>query len=466
MNALEGNIPIYFYGQQYGFSTLETLLVAIGIKIFGHTSLAIRMPMLFLFLIAFTFFVLNLKRLINKDTLLIVLIIVLSVTAPSWILASLKARGGYLTAFFISNLMVFLALYKDINKIWVLISQGFLVVLLFESQKLWIPSTILIVIASLSVVNNYFSVSWRKILALTTSIVISFSAFHLYKQKVYTVWQEPKIGLLSILNKLPELPSLILSSFNGNYWLHISFDEKFNLNNTANSVLLLVIILISINLFIKAHFKNILPIIIISAIFGSLIGYIAPLSSSRYLLPLHFTIYYCISFLIICFPHKIIKRLFTVLSIVIIAAQVHYLPKFLNYSFINISAEDNYKGGIVNDDTALFEDLLGILRLTGVNNVVSVNNFLQYYIIYFSGGEIVAVGPPKECRIPENLRIVRNNYIIDNNNIAAIGFNMNRRASNHVPIVIKDKIWFLPRPPKIVLSKLNLYPPDFEIPDH
>ena len=46
LDALDGHFPVYFSGQNYGLSTLEALLVSLGVLIFGTSMLAVKLPML------------------------------------------------------------------------------------------------------------------------------------------------------------------------------------------------------------------------------------------------------------------------------------------------------------------------------------------------------------------------------------------------------------------------------------
>jgi hypothetical protein len=99
-------LPIFMLGRGHGLSMLEAALTASSITIFGATPLAIKLAMLALWLVGLIFFVLAIKELFCPR--LAVLIAPLLALAPGWAVWSMKARGGYITAFVFSNIGLWL----------------------------------------------------------------------------------------------------------------------------------------------------------------------------------------------------------------------------------------------------------------------------------------------------------------------------------------------------------------------
>ena len=98
-HLLEGRgVPVYFYGQQYGFSLIEVLLIAPGQAIFGAGTWVIKIPMLLFWSLGVWFFLKAVYRVLDrKDLAWLITLILLAL--PAWLAWSTKARGGYVTAF-------------------------------------------------------------------------------------------------------------------------------------------------------------------------------------------------------------------------------------------------------------------------------------------------------------------------------------------------------------------------------
>lgn len=100
------NIPVYFYGQSYGFAFIEVISVSFWILILGANIWALKLGGLMIFSLAIFFFFQGLQRR-SVDILTSVLICLLIVTFPTWTLWGLMVRGGYITAFLGLGLMYF-----------------------------------------------------------------------------------------------------------------------------------------------------------------------------------------------------------------------------------------------------------------------------------------------------------------------------------------------------------------------
>ena len=91
-------LAYYFYLQNYGFSTIETIVTALFIKICGPGVWALKLGGLFLYSLGSSFLV---RYLIDKQTgrLLVFCSIIIIVAFPPWFMWGMLMRGGYITAF-------------------------------------------------------------------------------------------------------------------------------------------------------------------------------------------------------------------------------------------------------------------------------------------------------------------------------------------------------------------------------
>lgn len=92
------NLPIYFYGQQYGFALVEVLSTALFLLFLGNGVFALKLGGLLVFSLGIT----CIKQLMSDWQLkpyTVWLLVLLMSVFPVWFLWAAKVRGGYVTAF-------------------------------------------------------------------------------------------------------------------------------------------------------------------------------------------------------------------------------------------------------------------------------------------------------------------------------------------------------------------------------
>jgi 4-amino-4-deoxy-L-arabinose transferase-like glycosyltransferase len=92
----------FFYGQRYGFTFLESGTAALFFALFGVSSASLKAAMLVLWIIGANLFILAMRRFEGQAAALITGVFLLF--TPSWAAWSMKARGGYVTAFLLFGL--------------------------------------------------------------------------------------------------------------------------------------------------------------------------------------------------------------------------------------------------------------------------------------------------------------------------------------------------------------------------
>lgn len=91
-------LPIYFYGQNYGLSIFEVFTTAFWIKIVGVGIWALRLGGLTLFSLGILFFYKGLLVRNYSQKLAFIFVLVL-LSFPTWMLWGMMVRGGYVTSF-------------------------------------------------------------------------------------------------------------------------------------------------------------------------------------------------------------------------------------------------------------------------------------------------------------------------------------------------------------------------------
>lgn len=126
---------VFPYGVSYGFALLETVPAAIGFRLFGPSPAVLIGSMFALFLVGLVFyerafFCLTGDREWSRGLTLILALM------PVWIVWSMKARGGYLSAFVLFGVVLWLAARDNLDTKDAVLGGG-LVGLLAHSQAFW-----------------------------------------------------------------------------------------------------------------------------------------------------------------------------------------------------------------------------------------------------------------------------------------------------------------------------------------
>jgi hypothetical protein len=130
-------LPVFFYGQNYGFSLLEVVPAAAAFALFGSGPLVLALAMLGLFLVGLLFWERALAHLAGSRAWGRTLALTLGLL-PVWIVWSTKARGGYLSAFALVGVAAWL-LSRDRFSRGDAVLTGLVVGAAFQAQPLWVP---------------------------------------------------------------------------------------------------------------------------------------------------------------------------------------------------------------------------------------------------------------------------------------------------------------------------------------
>src|SRR6185437_16953965 len=96
----KGDFKIYFWGQQYGLAVVETSTGALAFKVFGMNVYSLKLAMLALWTMGVLLLFAGVKNLSGWNVAAIFALLLIAF--PAWGLWSMKARGGYITAFVFS----------------------------------------------------------------------------------------------------------------------------------------------------------------------------------------------------------------------------------------------------------------------------------------------------------------------------------------------------------------------------
>ncbi len=453
IDIIEGKMPFYFYGQKYGLAFFEAALISLGILIFGTSALAIKIPMLLLWLSAVIFIALSFSSLLKHNKWLVFLFITVLILSPTWLVWSLKARGGYLTSFFFTSLIIFLLIKnKNNTKLYLWLITGALLVVIYESQPLWVPGLIPIIVFFLSTQKDSRRNIVKSLIALTLSAITAFCILTYLKSDIYVAWHTPKPNFADRLGQMDQLPETLLDNLGGNYFLKTTYDPN---NHDFSKWFLIVCLAFSfwtIYDFIVKRKRDYSFIFLISTVF-SLTGFFVK-SHPRYLLPFFG---FALMMMVSSFAkmkNRNVKRSLIISLIVTVIIGIYTVTNFKNYSFVNMSITKI--DSRIKSDEKIMKKLIHILHNQNIKYVYSTNEFLQYQINYMTKNEILTIGRKDRCRIPENIEKVMKAYEENNKQFAIIGYNFHQKYSRKVPLV-DNKIFYVLNPDRSTLEKVGFF---------
>lgn len=208
-----GEIPWFFWGQRYGFSLIEVCTISVFHHLLGYSDLAVKLAMLLIWLVALTgLFLFAKEKLSPQWAFALVLLFALH---PVWFYWSLKARGGYLTTLASTGWLFYLA-SKQTIPLWLRgLGMGILLALIYHAMKLWIPSSLLMLIA----LAYHQDKRWQLSLFTLAGFSISFTGMYLLSLNYVDYWH-PSVLDFSLWQKNAGLAlNRLQDFFEGNYFL-------------------------------------------------------------------------------------------------------------------------------------------------------------------------------------------------------------------------------------------------------
>jgi hypothetical protein len=391
------DFPIFFYGQNYGFSLIEVLFIIPFYWVLGISTLAVKLAMLTLWTVGVVFFYKLLTTISSKNPWLPFLITLLLIFTPAWAVWSMKARGGYLTAFTLSSVLLYLLFHKGYCKKWITYAFcGLLIIIIYQSQSLWIYA-----IAAIGLYKVLFQKNIKNTIVLALSILVFNIIFNQLRDGII-LYYLPSITAPTadnILSYLARIPLYIFNNIQGHYYFREiqqpnMFCALFAYVFTTVSLLLPIAAFV---LFVSRKWRY-LPFIL------SAIGILPLLAATmwrpsmepRYLLPLSGTVLLSIFFLL---KDKNIKLSLPILipyiTVIIIGAIA--LTGFHRFSFIQYREKS-------------FTQAIQYLQSKGVGHAFCHNGMVGWQFIFYSDEQLLCREGTLMGRYPEYYKIINNAY--------------------------------------------------------
>lgn len=327
------NFPVFFYGQNYGLSTLEVFFAAFWIKLLGSTILALKLASLSLFSLGITFITIGLqkKSIVNWK---IILIISLLITFPSWTLWATYLRGGYLTAFLCCCLVFYLT-SGSMNKNRHFVLLGLIAGIGFLSQMLIFFAGIMLIL--------FFIIeekpSWKQlvILSISSNVIILF--FQLFKVE-NPFWIGPKLFDFSVSL---ETKMLYLSeNFIPSYSNYFYFSHPLKIPVIWNSALIISLLLILVFIIFSFIYKmkKRIVLVFLGLLFGCLLLiFLIEIPEPRYLLGLFNLVLFYLIYVFVVQPTTLRLRIILFAIIFINTFSIGFSYFIPRQEFLSLKSE-------------------------------------------------------------------------------------------------------------------------------
>lgn len=452
-------IPIFFYGQNYGFSLIEALFGALGYKLLGVSALSLKLSMLALWIIGVLFYYLAASNIIGDNrkgfwlTLLLIFI-------PAWAIWSMKARGGYTTAFVVSSIIIFLISQSRINCVkWFVI--GIATSIVFLSQRIWIvgllPILLFRAIKKCKISHIISFISGVTLMALIVNLLVKF----IKGGSNLIFFTTPVIFNFSLINNALKLLKSIYVNLTGFYYLDYFFNSDFVTSAIAVIWIILIIIgvVIQITQIKKRKYDTWAHILFLSTTFTIISTWVldSPFFGYRYLLPLSGLMILWIGVEISDYVSKNIqfKKACYLLSFTLIILGVYSLISFRDFTFlpkIKISGEN------ISEEKRI-SLLIKYLKDNDIKYTFSLEPLLTWYAMFYSKEEILSRHTEPYDRYPEYPQAVDKAFE-ERKKTAIIGYSyaipkyLLKNLGNI--IVIGNRYFIYPNPDRRLLTSVGL----------
>ncbi len=218
-HVLQGKeFPMFFYGQHYAFSPVETVVSALAFLVAGVGGTSLKVAGLTLWTLGVVFLFMALSRVLSAArSFWIAVIFVLN---PAWAVWSMRMGGGYLTAFAASSMLVWLILgERDRETVWHWLAAGVLTAVIYLSQPLWLPGLLPIVGLVLATRRRFSWALGYLAVAAALTLLIKFGT-----AAPDLPWNGPTIGNPALFASLPDVARQIYLELTGSYYWYWAID--------------------------------------------------------------------------------------------------------------------------------------------------------------------------------------------------------------------------------------------------
>jgi len=408
-------LPVFFYGQNYGLASIEAAAGALGFVISGTGPLTLKLAMLGLWSVGIVFYFLAFSELVGKRrSFWITSVLVLM---PAWAVWSMKARGGYITSFTTTGALLFLLLRStrmQTSARWFL--AGCLTGVIYLAQPLWLPGVIPILLFSL-LSHRKLSSACMYLLGAAPITIVGMGAATSGGAR----WEPSGIGNPDVLGSVPAVVQQIYVNLTGSYYLRFSFEPPGPISKILAylwfAVLAATVVLQVYRLACKRYllWTHLLFASMSATLLAAWLLFDA--RDGRYLLPLSALLVLLAG---VEFFDLVDRKAYTgwgpsaaIASVLLLGALS--LIEFREFSYMWTNP------GNSQSETARLKRVVNYMKAKGVTHAFSIHALLQWQVMFYSDEQIISRSTSDVDRYPAYVSEM-DRALADGETVAVVGY--------------------------------------------
>ncbi len=443
---------LFFYGQNYGLTILESGIAAVVFKLFGISDIGLKISALLIWFSGVVFMFYGFRNIASSQKWAFI-VMTLFVLNPAWSIWSMKARGGYVSAFLFFSIIFWVASNKKLlqrNISWLFL--GVLSLLTYSAQPLWLAGIIPVLFKPWWKTPKKWATMGLYILgAALVYLLISLAP----SQESW--WQPTIISKELNFQFLLSLPTNLYTHFSGFYFFKEVYEAPIMIK--VVTLISLSLALIGIGTFIYRYAKkkqtpwsNVFFASLVLT-FGLLLLVKETRYSPRYMLP--------ISALLFLWLGMEFKRFFINQKIwtIRISAVLIILSFISSFSFKDYSNMPDFLSREGNEKRHLMK-LIRQLKNNNIHHAVTTRGMQQWIIMFYSEEDVICRYLKLNDRYPPYVQNV-NTALKSNLPVAVVGYygvfrglQANPQIVPHIANV-KNKYFYFPYANQPLLSQMQ-----------
>jgi len=367
-----GHLPLFFYGQNYGFVFFEVLLSSIISFFFGINIFSMKIAMLIFWLMSMVILYYIGKKIFASRRWAFLSVLLISFI-PAWFDWATKARGGYLTALLLSNIIILLTVSK--KNIFRIIIISLSLIFIYYSQPLWIVVTAPFIVFYFI---NDFKFKYASIFSISTLVFWSFSRF-LLTALHFSYQLQNKLGADQFIRNVKNIFNNYLIAHSGRFYDAVVL--KMNYAAFLDSEIFVVILILAIVFNLYLFFRNKITrpaLLFLSAVLSYIflmLFYNDVEFSHRYLLPVFIPSVFLILLAVEQLKNQKLRK---IMYIFLTAYALFSLAcGLVSYNYIFSRIKDGYT------EIERIETLEGFLDTNNIKCVYALDWLISQHINYF-----------------------------------------------------------------------------------
>jgi hypothetical protein len=407
--------PIFFWGQHYAFSPVETIAGAISFFIAGVGAVPLKAAGLALWTVAIVFlFLAGARRLGPSRSFWIVALVVLN---PAWAVWSLRDGGGYLTSFLASAVLLYLVAERAEHDTWIRwMAAGALTALVYVAQPLWLPGVLPIVAVVL--------VSRRRISFAVSYLFVAVAFIFVIKVGTATTseaWGGPTIGNPDLAGSLPRVAHQIYLALTGAYYLYWPVDPPGAATVAVAivwSAILPATVLLQLYRLVTRQYC-LLSHLLFLAVWATIVAEWTLLIARdpRYLLPLVAPLVALAGVeLVDLVDRRLVPKSAAALAAAVVAlSSAVSMREYSAFNFLWTNPPQRWS------ESRRLQQVFGYLHVKDVRHVFSMNGMLDSQLTFYSDERVVSRWADPQGRYPPYVKEV-NRALMNGEPVAVVGY--------------------------------------------